>query len=79
MSEKSIIKVDNFPALSFSILGEMEQMGITFSAKMKVWYIMYEDKIVLLQCLALNNAELKQLDKLFFLITNSVIFPDQYD
>ena len=79
VSNKSVVSIDSYPALSFEIEGDMEQLGIKFSAKMKLWWILYEDKMILLQCMGLNNAEYKLLNKLFFSITNSVIFPDQYD
>jgi len=41
--------------------------------------VFFEDKIVYLQCGGLDNNEFTALEKLYDLITYSVIFPEQYD
>lgn len=77
--EKSIITIDTYPTLQFKVSGKMERSGITIPMIMKCWVVFYEDKIVFLQSMGINNAEFKALEQLYFLITNSVIFPDQYN
>lgn len=77
--DKSIVTIDTYPAVQFKIKGKMERLGITLQIIMINWVVFYEDKIVLLQSAGLDNAEFKALERLYFLITNSVIFPDQYD
>jgi hypothetical protein len=46
---------------------------------MKFWFVFYEDKMVLLQGGGLDNGEFKVLESLYKSITNSVIFPEQYN
>ncbi len=77
--EKSIITIDTYPTLQFTVSGKMERSGITIPMIMRCWVVFYEDKIVFLQSMGINNAEFRALEQLYFLITNSVIFPDQYN
>jgi hypothetical protein len=73
-----IVTVGTYPTLEFSIRGVKEVSGYDIKMIMKCWVIFYEDKIVLLQCIGLDGKEFKTLESLFNLITNSVIFPEQY-
>jgi len=75
----NIVTVDKYPSLVFTMKGQMERSGIKMSLIFKNWIIFYEDKIVLLQCGGLNNKEFNSLEGLYNLITNSVIFPEQYN
>lgn len=74
-----IITVDRYPTLEFTWTGQMNRSGIKFSMISKNWIIFYEDKIVNLHCSSLKNKEFKNLENLYNLITNSVIFPEQYN
>jgi len=74
-----IVSVDKYPSLEFTLKGEMERVGIKMTIKQKCWMIFFEDKIIYLQCGGLDNNEFTALEKLYDLITNSVIFPEQYD
>ncbi len=57
----------------------MERSGLTFPVIMKCWVVFYEDKIIFLQAMGIDNPEFRALEQLYFLITNSVIFPEQYN
>lgn len=74
-----IVTIDKYPTLVFTMKGQMERSGIKMSLIFKNWIIFYEDKIVFLQCGGINNREFYTLEGLFNLITNSVIFPEQYN
>ncbi len=74
-----IVSVDKYPSLEFTMRGEMERLGVKMKIRQKCWMIFFEDKIVYLQCSGLDNNEFTALEKLYNLITNSVIFPEQYD
>ncbi len=74
-----VVSVDKYPSLEFTMRGEMERLGIKMSIKQKCWMVFFEDKIVYLQCGGLDNNEFTALEKLYDLITYSVIFPEQYD
>lgn len=74
-----ILTIDKYPTLVFTMKGQMERSGIKMSLIFKNWIIFYEDKIVFLQCGGINNNEFYTLEGLFNLITNSVIFPEQYN
>ncbi len=75
----NIVTIDKYPSLVFTMKGQMERSGIKMSLIFKNWIVFYEDKIVFLQCGGLNNKEFYSLEGLYNLITNSVIFPEQYN
>lgn len=77
--DKSVVTIDTYPSVTFKVRGKMERSGITIPMIMRCWVVFYEDKIVFLQSMGIDNAEFKALEQLYFLITNSVIFPDQYN
>jgi len=77
--DKSVVTIDTYPSVTFKVRGKMERSGITIPMIMRCWVVFYEDKIVFLQSMGIDNAEFKALERLYFLITNSVIFPDQYN
>lgn len=76
---KKIVTVDTYPTLVFTIRGIEEKSGYNIKFRMKNWIIFYEDKVVFLQCAGLDGKEFKTLESLYNLITNSVIFPEQYN
>jgi hypothetical protein len=77
--DKSIVTIDTYPSVTFKVRGKMERSGITIPMIMRCWAVFYEDKMVFLQSMGIDNAEFKALEQLYFLVTNSVIFPDQYN
>jgi hypothetical protein len=77
--DKSVVTVDNYPALSFKVSGNMERTGLKFPVIMKCWICFYEDKVVFLQSAGINNSNFKLLEILYSSIINSVIFPEQYN
>lgn len=77
--DKSVVTVDNYPTLTFKVSGNVERTGLRFPVIMKCWLIFYEDKVVYLQSAGINNSNFKLLEFLFTSITNSVIFPEQYN
>ncbi len=76
--EKSIVTIDTYPAIHSIAKGKVERAGLTIPIVMDSWTIFYEDKFVFLGGSGLDNAEFRMLDQLYLLMTNSVIFPDQY-
>lgn len=76
---QNIITVDTYPTLEFTVKGEAERLGYKFGMIMKFWFVFYEDKLVSLQGGGLDNAEFKVLENLYTSITNSVVFPEQYN
>lgn len=77
--DKSVVTIDTYPSLQFKVKGELESFGRSIAVVMRYWMIFYEDKIIFLQSTGFDNAQFRALEQLFFLITNSVIFPDQYN
>lgn len=77
--DKSVVTIGNYPSVTFEVRGEMENLGYTIPMIMRCWVVFYEDKIVFLQSTGNNNPEFRALEQLYFLITNSVKFPDQYN
>jgi hypothetical protein len=75
----SVVTVDTYPAIQIKIQGTVEHVGITMPIIIKCWAVFYEDKIILLQGMGLQNSEFRKLETLYTLITNSVVFPDQYN
>ena len=76
---QKVVTVGNYPALEYHVKGSIERLGFNLKIIMKGWIIFYEDKIVILQCSSNNEKDFKNLERLYYLITNSVIFPEQYD
>ena len=77
--DKSVVTIDRYPAITFKVRGNLEQSGITIPMIIKIWIVIYEDKFIYLQSAGVDEAEFKALEQLYSLITNSVIFPDQYN
>jgi len=74
-----IVTIDKYPTLELTIRGNMERSGYILKMIAKYWLILYEDKIVLLQGGGSDGKEFNSLESLYDLITNSVIFPEQYN
>jgi hypothetical protein len=77
--DQSIVTIDTYPSLQFKVKGKVERLGLTIPIMMKCWVVFYEDKIIFLQALGIDNQEIRALEHLYSLITNSVIFPEQYN
>jgi hypothetical protein len=76
---KVVITVDNYPTLQFTFTCNVERMGFIIPVRMKCWAIMYEDKFIYLQSSSFNNAKFDELEQLYSSITNSLVFPEQYN
>lgn len=76
---KQIVTIDKYPTLVFTFKGSMERSGFELEMISKNWVIFYEDKVVFLQSASIDNNEFKTLEGLYNQITNSVIFPEQYN
>jgi len=74
-----IVTIDTYPALEFTIRGDKERLGIDFKMIMKNWMIFYEDKIISFSSVGFDSKEFYSLENLYDSITNSVIFPEQYN
>ena len=77
--DHSVVTVDNYPAIQFKVKGKMERTGLIFSVILKNWVVFYEDKIVFFQSMGIDNNEFRALEQVYNQITNSIIFPDQYN
>ncbi len=77
--DQSVVTIDTYPTVQFKVKGKMERSGLTFPIIMKCWVVFYEDKIIFLQAIGIDNSEFRALELLYTLITNSVIFPEQYN
>jgi len=77
--DQSVVTIDTYPAVQFKVKGKVERSGLTFPVIMKCWVVFYEDKIIFLQAMGIDNPEFRALEQLYSLITNSVIFPEQYN
>lgn len=76
---QSVMTLDTYPTVQFKVKGKMKRSGLTIPMIMKCWIIFYEDKFIFLQSIGIDNSEFRALEQLYFLITNSVIFPEQYN
>ena len=77
--EQSVVSINNYPAIRFLVKGKMEQQGLTVTIIMKNWVVFYEDKKIYLAGGGIDNPEFGALEQVYSMITNSVIFPDQYN
>jgi hypothetical protein len=74
-----VITVDNYPTLEFTFSGVVERVGVKAKMIGKMWLVLYEDKFVFLQSTSSDIKSFNALEPLYNLVTNSVIFPEQYD
>jgi hypothetical protein len=77
--DQSVVTIDTYPAVQFKVKGKMERIGLIFPIILKCWVVFYEDKIIFLQATGIDNNDFKVHEQLYDMITNSVIFPDQYN
>jgi len=77
--DSSIVTLDFYPAAQVELRGKIEQAGIEIHLRIESWLLLYEDKIISLQGMGLDNREFSALSKLYLLVANSVLFPDQYE
>jgi hypothetical protein len=77
--EQSVVTIDTYPAVEFKVKGKMERVGLIIPVIMKCWVVFHEDKVVFLQSMGIDNPEFRALEQLYTQITNSVIFPEQYN
>jgi len=76
---QSVVSIDNYPALQFTFTCNVERLGYIIPLRMMCWAILYEDKLIYLQSTSYNNQSFKELEHLYLSITNSVVFPEQYN
>ncbi|MDP3359530.1 MAG: hypothetical protein Q8S41_09295 [Lutibacter sp.] len=76
---QKIVTIDTYPALEFTIRGDKERLGLNLKMIMKNWMIFYEDKIISFSSGGFDSQEFYSLENLYDSITNSVIFPEQYN
>ena len=77
--DRSVVTIDTYPTVTYKVKGKMERSGIITPMIMRCWLVFYEDKLVFFQAIGINGDEFRVLEQLYFQITNSVIFPEQYD
>lgn len=77
--DQSVMTLDTYPTVQYKVKGTMERSGVTIPMIMKFWFVFYEDKIVMFQAGGLDDVEFKSFEQLYTSITNSVIFPEQYN
>ena len=82
---KKYVTVDNYPSLEIVMETSMERAGTNMRYRYIVWNVFYEDRFVQLMAgtlLKVNGVEVEsdwKSDLLTYrLVTNSMIFPDQY-
>mgnify|MGYP006139886395 CR=1 FL=1 len=74
------VTIDNYQAIEIIYEFEKEQMGKTFKSKNVSWLILYEDTWINLGGFQSDeNENFNESYKMFFQITNSVVFEDQYN
>lgn len=75
----SYVNVDNYPAIFIKQKTSMERLGFKITQYMSSWSVFYEDKLITLMASSSSEADFNNLLNLYFLITNSLVFPEQYD
>ena len=71
--------IDRYPALEIRLSGKVIRGKYELMINMKNWIIFYEDRIIYLQGSAINYDDFNSIELVFDCITNSVIFPEQYE
>lgn len=79
IDSQRFVSVDTYPALEFKLKGTMERLGVKINMTVRTWMVVYEDRMVSLAGYSVGDSDDTALQQLFFNITNSVIFPEQYN
>jgi hypothetical protein len=74
-----IVTINTYPTLEYTVSASVERSGVKLKTIMKYWMIYYEDKIVFLQFMSFDRKTFDALERLCNSITNSIIFPEQYN
>ena len=82
---KKYVSVDNYPSLEIIMEATYERVGVEMRFRYIIWNTFYEDRLVQMMAgtlLKTNGVEVESNWKsdlaTYRLVTNSVIFPDQY-
>ena len=77
VSNSKYYVLDNYPGLYYEVWMDMDRNDISIRMHMSQASVFLEEHMFILQ-LAGFNEDVKEYSKLFYLMANSVIFPDQY-
>jgi hypothetical protein len=77
-SNKNFLVVDNYPAAIFDTSYEVERLNFKFLIYFSQITVFVEDYSFVMQLQSLKKSNLEKNKKLFYLLANSVIFPNQY-
>jgi hypothetical protein len=82
---KKYITVDNYPSLEIIMETDVERIGVIGRTRFIIWNVFYEDRLVQLMAGTLIKANGVEVESdwksdlaTYRLVTNSMIFPDQY-
>ena len=82
---KKYVTVDNYPSLEVVMETDVERIGVKGRTRFIIWNVFYEDRLVQLMAGTLLKADGIELESdwksdlaTYRLVTNSMIFPDQY-
>lgn len=79
VKSKALVTIDKYPSVEFQLSGEIERTGLKIPVKIKCWVVLYEDKIVMLQGMSFDDYGFNKYENIYTQITNSIIFPEQYN
>ena len=79
VTKTEVTKIDNYPALQINASGYLNKLGVTSFISISFWMVLFEDKVISFQGTGLNNSKIHSTELLFKMITNSVVFPEQYN
>jgi hypothetical protein len=77
--EQNLVSVDTYPTVYFKIKGDIDRAGVFIPSILSCWIIFYEDKLVIFQGISVDNENKRKLNLIYSMITNSAIFPEQYE
>lgn len=82
---KKYVTVDNYPSLEVVMETDVERIGVMGRTRFIIWNVFYEDRLVQLMAGTLLKADGIEVESdwksnlaTYRLVTNSMIFPDQY-
>lgn len=78
LNDYKIVSIDSYPAIQVRLKGTTERLGTTIDIFSIIWIIVYENSLITINASSNTQEAYNQLEKTYFLITNSIIFPDQY-
>ena len=79
MISNSLVTIGSYPALEAEYVCPQEIAGLKYEMFTVSWMIFFEDKVVMLMGMGVNEVEFQELKKLYLLVAATGSFPERFN